>query len=70
MALAPSQKIMHGTDWRDPEVWGYSAFNLRRVVAKVLNEYRTTYEWSQKDCESMARNVLCENARRVYGFKS
>ena len=68
LALAPSEKIMHGTDWRDPEVWGFSAFTLRSVLAKVLVDYRETYGWSQAECERIARNVLSDNAKRIYGF--
>ena len=68
LALAPSEKIMHGTDWVDPEVWGFSACTVRSVLAKVLVDYRETYGWSQAECERIARNVLSDNAKRIYGF--
>jgi hypothetical protein len=61
---------MYGCDWVDPEMWGYCAFNLRRVLAKVLNDYRNSYGWSQKSCDRMARNVMSENAKRIYGFRT
>ncbi|MEP7242727.1 MAG: amidohydrolase family protein [Gammaproteobacteria bacterium] len=69
LALAPSEKVMHGSDWSTPETLGYCAYNVRQVLAKILNDYRSSYGWSEKDCETMARNVLSENARRVYNIK-
>ena len=67
LGLAPSEKIMHGSDSGSiAENIGYCAFNIRQVLAKVLADYRGHYGWTEKDCETMARNVLSENARRVY----
>ncbi len=69
LGLAPSEKVMHGSDSGSvPETIGYCAFNIRSTLAKVLTDYRSHYGWSDKDCEKMARNVLSENARRVYGI--
>ena len=71
LGLAPSEKLMHGSDSDTvPEIMGYCAENIRRVLAKVLNDYRTHYGWTEKDCEKMARNVLSENAKRVYGIET
>lgn len=70
LGLAPSEKVMHGSDSGSvPETMGYCADNIRRVLGKVLNDYRSHYGWTEKDCERMARNVLSENARRVYGIQ-
>ena len=66
LGIAPSEKIMHGSDSNTPETVGYCAYNLRIVLAKVLNDYRTSYGWTDGDCESMARNIMSRNARRVY----
>lgn len=60
---------MHGSDGNTPETTGYCAYNLRIVLAKVLNDYRTSYGWTDSDCELMARNVMSLNARRVYNIK-
>lgn len=69
LGLAPSEKVMHGSDSDTvPEIMGYCAENIRRVMAKVLNDYRSHYGWTEKDCEKMARNVLSDNAKRVYGI--
>lgn len=71
LALAPSEKVMHGSDSNNvPEEIGYCADNSRRVLAKVLSDYRSHYGWTDKDCEKMARNVMSENARRVYKIGS
>ena len=71
LGLAPSEKIMHGSDSASvPEGMGYCADNMRRVLAKVLNDYRTHYGWTEKDCEKMARNVLSDNAKRIYGIET
>jgi predicted TIM-barrel fold metal-dependent hydrolase len=67
LALAPSEKIMHGSDSNNvPEEIGYCASNTRRVLARVLNDYRTHYGWTQADVNKMAENVMHRNARRVF----
>lgn len=69
LGLSPSEKIMHGSDSGSvPENIGYCAYNIRQVLAKVLTDYRGHYGWTDRDCETIARNVLSENARRVYGI--
>jgi predicted TIM-barrel fold metal-dependent hydrolase len=70
LSLAPSEQTMHGSDSNNvPEEIGYCADNMRRVMAKVLNDFRGHYGWTQKDCEKIARNVFSENARRIYGIQ-
>ena len=67
IGLGPSEQTMHGSDSNAvPEEIGYCADNMRRVLAKVLNDYRSHYGWTDKDCEKIARNVMSENAKRVY----
>jgi predicted TIM-barrel fold metal-dependent hydrolase len=67
IGLAPSEQTMHGSDSNAvPEEIGYCADNMRRVLAKVLNDYRGHYGWTDRDCEKIARNVMSENAKRVY----
>jgi predicted TIM-barrel fold metal-dependent hydrolase len=69
LGLSPSEKIMHGSDSGSvAENIGYCAYNIRQVLAKVLRDYRGHYGWTDRDCETMARNVLSENARKVYGI--
>ncbi len=71
LGLAPSEKLMHGSDSDTvPEIMGYCAETMRRVMAKVLNDYRSHYGWTERDCEKMARNVFAENAKRVYGIET
>lgn len=66
-ALAPSEKVMHGSDSNNvPEEIGYCAWNTRHVLAKVLRDYRAYYGWSQRDCQLMANNMLHDNAMRVF----
>ena len=69
LGLAPSEKILHGSDWSVPETLGYCAYNVRHVMAKILRDYRADYGWTDKDCEKMARNVLADNARRFYNIE-
>ncbi len=67
IGLAPSEQTMHGSDSNNiPEEIGYCADNFRRVLAKVLSDYRYHYGWTDKDCEKIARNVMSENAKRIY----
>lgn len=70
LAIAPSEKIMHGSDSNTAERVAYCAYNLRLVLSKVLNDYRTSYGWTDSDVEVMARDVMSENARRVYNIKN
>jgi hypothetical protein len=67
LALAPSEKIMHGSDANTvPEEIGYCCWNSRAVLARVLGEYRTYYGWTAADTMRAAANILHDNARRVF----
>jgi hypothetical protein len=71
LSLAPSTKVMHGSDSNNvPEEMGYCASNTRRVLARVLNDFRSHYGWTDADCATIARNVMSENARRVFKIKT
>lgn len=68
LSLGPHEKVMHGSDSNTvPEEVGYCAWNSRSVLARVLNDYRTHYGWSQADVEKSANSILHGNARRVFG---
>jgi hypothetical protein len=59
--------LPHGSDSGSvPENVGDGAYDIRQVLPKVLTDYRGHYGWT--DRETMARNALSENARRVYGI--
>jgi predicted TIM-barrel fold metal-dependent hydrolase len=67
LGLAPSEKVMHGSDSNNvPEEIGYCASNTRRVLAKVLYDYKTYYGWTQADITRIADNVMHKNARRLF----
>ncbi len=67
LGLAPSEKIMHGSDSNNvPEEIGYCASNTRLVLARVLHDYRTYYGWTQADITKIADNVMHKNARRLF----
>lgn len=67
LALAPPGKIMHGSDSGSvPEDLAYCAHTLRVVLARVLDEYRAGFGWSERDCARIARAVMSENARRLF----
>ena len=70
LGLAPSEKVMFGSDGSVPERWAMCASNMRQALAKILNDYHTSYGWSLSDCERIAKNILSENAKRVYGFQA
>ena len=58
---------MHGSDSNNvPEEIGYCASNTRRVLARVLNDYKTYYGWTQADITKIADNVMHKNARRLF----
>ena len=70
LAIAPPQKIMHGSDSGSvPEDPAYCAHMLRVVLARVLNDARGAYGWSERDCEVVARGVMNENARRLFRIR-
>jgi hypothetical protein len=67
LALAPSEKIMHGSDANTvPEEIGYCCWNSRAVLAKVLGEYQSYYGWTASDTMKAASNVLHDNARKIF----
>ena len=67
LQLAPSEKVMHGSDSDIvPEVMGYCASNIRQTLVKILNDFESDYGWTEKNCLRAARNVMSENARRVF----
>lgn len=66
LAAAPSDKILHGSDWSAPEDIGYAVDTTRRVLARVLGDYRSIYGWSPADVERMATDVLGGSARRIF----
>ena len=70
LALAPSGKVMHGSDGGQvPDEAAYCAWNTRLVLADILNDYKRLYGWSQSDVESIAADVLHRNARKVFRIK-
>jgi predicted TIM-barrel fold metal-dependent hydrolase len=67
LSLGPSEKVMHGSDANTiPEEIAYCAWNSRSVLARVLNDHKKHYGWTQPDVEKMANNVLHANARRIF----
>jgi predicted TIM-barrel fold metal-dependent hydrolase len=67
LGLAPSEKVMHGSDSNNvPEEIGYCASNTRLVLARVLHDYKTYYGWTQADITKIADNVMHKNARRLF----
>lgn len=67
LALAPSGKVMHGSDGGQiPDEAAYCAWNTRVVLAHILNDYKRLYGWTQSDVESIAEDVLHRNARKVF----
>ena len=71
LALAPADKVMHGSDSNNvPEEIGYCAWNVRQVLAKILRDHKSDYGWSQSDCEVIANKVLHENAKRLFSIGS
>jgi hypothetical protein len=67
LALAPAEKVMHGSDANTvPEEVGYCGWNSRAVLARVLGEYRTYYGWTAADTVQAANNILHGNARRLF----
>ena len=70
LALAPSGKVMHGSDGGQvPDEAAYCAWNTRVVLADILHDYKGLYGWSQSDVESIAADVLHRNARKVFRIK-
>jgi len=70
LGIAPSAKIMYGSDSSNPETTAYCSFNIRQALAKVLRDYQSDYGWTDRDCETASRNVLNGNARRVFRIGS
>jgi hypothetical protein len=70
IGLGPTYKIMHGSDTGTvPEEIGYCAWNTRHALGKILSEYKASYGWTQDDISRAAREILHENARRLFAFR-
>jgi predicted TIM-barrel fold metal-dependent hydrolase len=69
LGIAPSSKLMHGSDANTiPEELGYCAWNGRTILAKVLTDYVSHYGWTATDVQKMAEDVLHRNARSFFGI--
>jgi predicted TIM-barrel fold metal-dependent hydrolase len=67
LAIAPSSKLMHGSDANTiPEEIGYCASNSRMTLARVLSDYTAYYDWSADDVEKIASDVLHRTARSLF----
>ena len=67
LSFGPSEKIMHGGDINTvADGIAFCAWNSRAVLARVLNDYRRYYGWTQRDVTKAANNILHGNARRVF----
>jgi predicted TIM-barrel fold metal-dependent hydrolase len=71
ISVAPSEKVMHASDTvAIPEYLGYCASNTRRALAKILNDFRADYGWTEECCIKIAKNIMSENARRLYNISA
>lgn len=67
LSLGPHQKVMHASDINTvPEGIGFCAWNSRAVLARILNDYKVHYGWTQADVIRSANDILHANARRVF----
>jgi predicted TIM-barrel fold metal-dependent hydrolase len=67
LAIAPSCKLMHGSDANTiPEEIGYCAWNGRTVLAKVLADHVSDYGWTASDIRRMAEDVFHRTARSLF----
>ncbi len=64
--FSPIDRILFGSDsFGYIERLGCSAWWGRRLLTDVLQEFATKYGWTEEACESAARMILNENARKI-----
>lgn len=69
LQLAPSNKIMHGSDSNFfAEIMAYAAHNTRDCLGRVLSRFESDWGWSSKHCRIVAESVLSKNAMAFFGL--
>lgn len=67
LELTPSSKLMYSSDaHKIPELYYLGAKWGREVLSQVLDESIQDGDLTAKEAESVAREILCENARKLY----
>jgi len=67
LELTPTSKLMYSSDAHNiPELYYLGAKWGREVLSQVLDGAIQDGDLTAKEAESVAREVLCENARKIY----
>ncbi|HEX2235760.1 MAG TPA: amidohydrolase family protein [Actinomycetota bacterium] len=69
VAVAPLSKLLYSSDGVGvPELHWASAHDARTVLGEVLEECRARGELTPEEARRAGEDILCENARRLYGL--
>jgi predicted TIM-barrel fold metal-dependent hydrolase len=67
LELAPTSKLMYSSDAHNiPELYYLGAKWGREILGWVLDEAVKDSDLTVKEAESVARSILCENARTLH----
>ena len=70
LEIAPSSKVMYGSDGINlPEIFWFSAKVGKRVLEKCFKTFEDEKLFDQDEINQKARQILSENAIRLYGLK-
>jgi len=64
--FSPIDRIVYGSDaFGMIERLAYNAWWARRVLTDVFEEFVQKYDWTEDECQTAARMILYENAKRL-----
>jgi len=68
LEFVPAHKILYGSDsFCTPELFGYNAWLIRRILSEVLEDFREKHGWTKEECMQAAEMIMNRNAKEVLG---
>jgi len=66
ISISPANKILYGSDTFGLAEWmGFSAYQIRRSLSRVLPNLSDIYEWNEEEILQVAKMILSENSRKL-----
>ena len=67
LAVAPPQKILHGSDGSHPDVIAFAARSTKKSLSMIARWLSENYGWTAEEVTKLAEAVLYQNAERIFG---
>jgi len=69
LAVAPPQKVLHGSDGSHPDVIAFAAWSTKKSLSMIARWLSENYGWTEDEVTELAEAVLYDNAERMFGKK-